>query len=184
MAYHVTRRCPHCGDAYQINRRSGEWDYGCPIQICTRCKKSFIDTNVKEPALYGYENMHEDIQKGETGCVYFLFTPFAIIGFLVGLYFIGSSLFDKDFKGVLTGCAVCAFTGFICYAIIRSIQMEQEKAKNKPEIKTRQRHEYDRSYERLQNMEYLKMLAQYDSKAKKLLASKERGEKEEYAARP
>lgn len=40
MAVYVTKKCPHCGHAYQFLNSGDQRKYGCPYQTCMVCKKS------------------------------------------------------------------------------------------------------------------------------------------------
>ena len=62
MAVYVTKKCPHCGYKYQRFQSGDQRKYGYPYLTCEKCKNSFWDDDIKEPALYGYENMHEKIE--------------------------------------------------------------------------------------------------------------------------
>lgn len=176
MAYYVTRKCPHCGKSYQVMRRAGEWDYGCSLQECFHCGNKFIDTNVKEPALYGYDNLHEENQAALQVLAYLVFGAISILAIVIcamGFYY----------KSVdLWGLCIGAFgVGGLC--IIVSSLKKDARSQNKESLQERQK-EYDSSFERLQNMHYLSMLAKYDSRAKNLLKEKKEGKEEHYASRP
>ena len=86
MATYVTKKCPHCGYAYQFMQGGDQRKYGCPYKICERCNNPYWDTDIKEPALYGYENLHETMESVSQGCTLFICIPFGIIALFGGIY--------------------------------------------------------------------------------------------------
>lgn len=86
MATYVTKKCPHCGYAYQFMQGGDQRKYGCPYKICERCNNPHWDTDIKEPALYGYENLHETMESVSQGCTLFICIPFGIIALFGGIY--------------------------------------------------------------------------------------------------
>ena len=170
MAKYTTKKCPYCGRAYQILQMGDQRDYGCPLKICERCKKVFFDSDIKEPALYGYNNAYEKYRivrnfiiiivhlMASIGCIYLgIETDYPII-FLIPLF-------------------------NIIVIVIYLIKLLDEK-RNKEDIIEHQRIEWDESYDRLKNTEYLEALSKFDNKAGILLQQRQSGEEEKYAERP
>ena len=86
MAKKKKKKCPHCGYAYQFMQGGDQRKYGCPYKICERCNNPYWDTDIKEPALYGYENLHETMESVSQGCTLFICIPFGIIALFGGIY--------------------------------------------------------------------------------------------------
>ena len=59
MAIYTTKRCPYCGYAYKFLQRGEQRKYGCPLQTCIKCHKKYWEPDIKEPALYGFNNLYE-----------------------------------------------------------------------------------------------------------------------------
>lgn len=53
MATYVTKKCPHCGYAYQIHQSGDQHFYGSPFRMCGRCHKGYIDADAIEIAVSG-----------------------------------------------------------------------------------------------------------------------------------
>lgn len=176
MATYVTKRCPHCGYAYQIFKSGDQRRYGCPRKICTNCKKHFWDTDIKEPALYGYENSHETANSIKRWFALLLCSAFTIM-------FIGSGIFilsTGDSRG-----GVCVGVGGL-FALYIGVYIKEKiyEKKHHADIIAKQQKEYDASFERLQNSIYLAVLAEHDYLADKLLRERTGEKPEHYAQRP
>ena len=172
MAVYVTKKCPNCGFAYQVLQGGDQRKYGCPLKTCTRCGCNYWDTDIKEPALYGYNNFHEVKEDAKIGCLMVILVPTSIMGIVGGILVLTS--------GELWGIILLLIGVLIIYLIVNFF-IVKNKENNSLE---KERAEYDASMERLQNMQYLSALAQHDSKAEKLLLEKRGGAIEHYASRP
>lgn len=176
MATYVTKKCPHCGYAYQFMQGGDQRKYGCPYKICERCNNPYWDTDIKEPALYGYENLHETMESVSQGCTLFIYIPFVIIALFGGIYL----LLNAEIIGIF----LLALGGINAYIICSYLKRKKDEITNRDEIIKTQQKEYDESMKRLQDINYLSRLAKVDSLAKKLLEERKNGELEHYAKRP
>ena len=176
MAIYVTKKCPHCGYAYQIFKGGEQRKYGCPYKTCICCLNSYWDTDIKEPALHGYSNAYEVKQSIKRGIAILLCAS-------MGLSMLGVGVFALIF-GEMEGLITLVPGGFITWAIFSYFKRKYDDSKRKDEIVAEQQRNYDASVERLKNTQYLTALAEYDSRAKKLLHERESGQVEHYAQRP
>ena len=176
MAVYVTKKCPHCGYKYQRFQSGDQRKYGYPYLTCEKCKNSFWDDDIKEPALYGYENMHEKIERIKTVNSAVLTFVMSVGLFLVGLFML--------IKGSLAGVFLILFSCGFVYMIIDFIRQKAYTEEHRDEIIAKQQADYDASIERLKNKNYLEALAKRDKLANKLLQQRINGETEIYADRP
>lgn len=176
MATYVTKKCPHCGYAYQIHQSGEQRKYGCPHITCIRCSNSYWDKDIKEPALHGYQNAYEVRQSISRILTILLYGSISLILLIKGL----SVVFD----GAMDGLILIAIGGLGIWIIGSYIKRKIDENNRLDEIATSQRKEYDASIERLKDSNYLAALANYDSKAKKLLFERINCMEEHYANRP
>lgn len=169
MARYVTKRCPHCGFAYVNRARGDQRKYGCTFQTCTKCKKGYFDKDVKEPALYGYKNLHE-VGQGVLKILGVCLLGFVAVG-------ISQSKMTTNILGVLLLVYCLVIIGCQIYDVIYKIT-------HKEEILEYQKKQYDESMARLKDNGYLVVLSRFDSRAKKLLNERMNGQEEHYAKRP
>lgn len=82
----VVKRCPHCECRYE-SRSSHDYSdhFGRPIRLCPKCKKSFIDSEYREPALTTFE-------KFLPSKFVSLFSKGRIANFLLSAFFIVASI--------------------------------------------------------------------------------------------
>lgn len=178
MATWTTKRCPYCKYSYVINAGGDQRRYGSPLVKCQCCGKQFWDTDIVEPALYGFENLHEDIELLKRWLAVIIGGSVSI-GFLyLGYLFIISG----DFDWILI--FIFGFPMFIFYMLFSYFRRVRNDKKNKEEILEKHRIEYDESLKRLSNMEYVKALAEFDKKAEKLLNEYKNESKGTFAERP
>lgn len=176
MATFTKKNCPHCGETYRSYQGIDNRIYGCPLLVCPHCNKPFWDSEIKEPALYGYKNSYETISSIKMLIGLILdacFTAFLIWG---GVY----TTVNKE-DGSITlflfgGLGLLVFIVFVVFYI-------QSKRHPEETIKAQQ-DGYDASIIRLKDTNYLVALANYDPLAKKLLNERMNGEAEHYAKRP
>lgn len=176
MAVCVTKKCPHCGFAYQFFQSGAQRKYGCPYKTCTRCFKAYWDTDIVEPALYGYENSYEVGKRVNKTITMLLYTPFGLLMLVLGI----GLLIQKE----LIGLMFLALGAFALFAIGAEIKDGIAAKKRAAEIVREQQKAYDESKQRLQNTDYLIALSKHDKKAKRLLEERNNGEIEQYARRP
>lgn len=170
------KKCPNCGLVYRSYPGRELRLYGCPLIFCKQCNKPFWDNEIKEPALYGYENSYE-----KSNNIYVIIFSVVSSCLAIGCIFGGIYLSINNEDGVLT-CFLLAglFSFFPVLFLILFIYNKTHQEK----IIGNQQQEYDASKERLQNTAYLIALAEHDSLAKKLLKERMSGIIETYAARP
>lgn len=176
MATYVTKRCPHCGYIYQNHDAGEQRKYGCPRQICTRCLKPYWDTDIKEPALYGYENMYEIMHGIGREIKMLIYIP-------LGLIMFGTGLFMTIERGML-GLFLIALGGLLIGVCVSYGRQKISDKNNRDKIIAKQQEEYDASIKRLQDTNYLTALATKDSRAKKVLYERVNKMEEHYAERP
>lgn len=177
MAAYVTKRCPHCGSIYANKGSSSLREYGCPYITCFKCGKSFWDTDIKEPALYGFKNGYET-RRSIKAIILILFTIPIGLGFCVG------GIFSLRGNELWTGLGLVFIGGAYLYTVISYIAKQTKKRKNGDGILLEQRSSYDESMDRLNNNEYLSALAEHDRLAKKLFDARKAGNQQKYAPRP
>lgn len=176
MATYVTKRCPHCGYAYQIHQSGEQRKYGCPYKTCIRCQQSYWDTDIKEPALHGYNNTYEILQSIRRIICILICAPVGILCFVGGLLFI--------VEGEMAGLFLIAMGGFVAWIIGSYIKGKIYEKKYRDEVIASQQRGYDASMVRLKNTNYLTALAEHDYLARKLLQERINGNEEHYAKRP
>ncbi len=176
MATYVTKKCPHCGYAYQIFQTGEQRKYGCPYNICTRCNHPYWDKDTKEPALYGYHNVYEVKQSILRGIAFLLYIS-------LGLFSIGACIFMLKTDTII-GLTFLGMAVFSFWAIISYIKEKRYNLVHQSEIISEQQRNYDASLVRLNDTNYLTALAEYDSRARKLLQERTNGQEEHYAQRP
>lgn len=176
MATYVTKRCPHCGYAYQFLQSGDQRKYGCPYQTCLRCNNSYWDTDIKEPALHGYENFHEVKERIMRGIILAIYTLLGILAFGGGIFLMAN--------GEMIGLALVAAGCGISWIIISFIKQKIHEKKHRDEIIVNRQRDYDESMIRLKDDEYLTALAEHDFLAKKLLKERTNSNIEHYAKRP
>ena len=176
MATYVTKKCPHCGYIYQFHQSGDQRKYGCPYQTCTRCHGSYWDTDIKEPALYGYENLHETKESIKIGITIALYTPLGLVCLGLGIFML--------IEGSLMGLFLLAIGAFVIWTICSHFQQKIYDDKHRDEIIETQQKNYDASLARLKDTNYLTALAEHDRLAKKLLEERIDGNLEHYAIRP
>ena len=176
MATYVTKKCPHCGYAYQVLQSGEQRKYGCPYKTCTHCNNSYWDTDIKEPALHGYSNAYEVTQSIKRGITILLYAPMGLLILGAGVYLL--------INGEIIGLLALLIGGSISWVIFSYFKRKHDDSKQKDEIVAEQQRDYDASVERLKNTQYLTALAEHDSRAKKLLHERTNGQVEHYAQRP
>lgn len=176
MAIYVTKKCPHCGYAYQILQSGDQRKYGCPYQTCERCHNSYWDTDIKEPALYGYENLHETKESVKRGVSLVLYIPIGIITLYLGIFL----LINAEMMGIFS----LAIGVYVAWLIGSYFKQKIYDNKHINDIIENRQKEYDASMMRLKNINYLTALSKHDALAKKLLKERTLGEVEHYAKRP
>ena len=147
---YTTKRCPHCGFKYVNHDPRDQRKYGCPLLTCPSCKQKFWDSDIKEPVLYGYKLS-----------IKYLISLFW--WFLITIVFIVISIYAFS-EGELTGLIPLLFGLFSLFVVVANIRSLIDERKNRWV-------EYELSFMRLQNTEYLNALAEYDSRAKRISLS-------------
>lgn len=176
MATYVTKKCPHCGYAYQVFQSGEQRQYGSPYKTCAKCFNHYWDTDIVEPALHGFENAYETGQSIKRAIAMILYTPMALL-------ILGGSIWLL-IEGEMLGIFGLAMGGFIAWVIGSHIKGKIDAKKHWDDIVRNRQLEYDKSMERLKDTNYLTALASFDKRAKKLLDERTNGDTEHYAARP
>lgn len=178
MAVWTTKKCPYCGTTYTNMSGGDQRKYGCPLINCHFCKKSFWDNDIVEPALYGFQNMHELVQTIKNWITVVLYGCMSLGLWVFTVY----SLIDGFFSwSMLLIVAFSLFPMFLCFTYVKKTI---EDKKNRDEILELQRRQYDESMERLRDVKYVEALAQFDAKASKLLDEYKKGLSGTFAHRP
>ena len=170
------KKCPHCGHTFQLLKRQEPRKYGCPLKMCTKCYKPYFDTDIKEPALYGYTNLYEIFNRIIGIPVAVIFAIGAIAFFIGGVYILIS--------GEIIGLFSFLISGIFIYLIVRLIKRIVYYTKNRNDIILDKQIDFDDSITRLKNTDYLTSLAECDYRAKNLLIKRKKGYPERYAKRP
>ncbi len=176
MAIYVTKKCPHCGYTYQFHQSGDQRQYGCPYRTCMQCMKSYWDTDIKEPALHGYKNLHEIKESIRRAVIILLYGPLGILLMGGGIYML--------IEGEGIGLFLFAIGAFPIWAIGSYFKQKLNDKKHRDEIVAKQQSDYDESMERLKDISYLTALTEHDFLAKRLLTERKRGDMEHYAKRP
>lgn len=176
MATYVTKKCPHCGFAYQFMYVGEQRKYGCPLQTCLKCKNQYWDTDIKEPALHGYVNIYE-IKKILFGII------FCTIFLLGAIVFSGAGVYLL-YSGEYTGALAFVIGGIFVWSLVSIIKRIIKAIKYKDSILFDRQKAYDASKARLKDTNYLTALAERDLLARKLLKKRTAGAEEHYANRP
>ena len=176
MATYVTKKCPHCNYSYQIHQLGDQRRYGCPYQTCFHCKEKYWDTDIKEPALYGYENFHETKESILQIITLAIYAPLGLAVLCLGIFLL--------INGEMLGIFLLIMGGFIAYAIVSYFKQLICDANHKNNIIANRQKDYDASLARLQDITYLTQLSAHDSRAKRLLNERTNNYVEHYAQRP
>ena len=177
MAIYVTKKCPHCGYKYQTHQAGDQRKYGCPCQTCARCSGVYWDKDIKEPALYGYKNFHETKETILRG-ILLLFSG------IIGVCFIVEGIFFIFETGEIIWIFELIVGSFFVWIIYSHFKQKKYDKQHKTDLILSQQKEYDASMKRMRDTNYLKALACFDLRARKLLDERENGMKENYAERP
>ena len=140
MAIYTTKKCPNCNivyERYSNYTKHLENHSGSPFIICKFCGQTFVDKDIKEPALKPFY----DVDFGIIGCVIGLLFPFGVVG--IGLTV---ALFCFEFNAFLLIFAAL-FDALYIYLVVKSYQ-SRDKAKEDL------RREYEESLERLNDINY------------------------------
>lgn len=82
MSTHTFKKCPHCGktyETYSIYTKNYHKHSGSPFVKCRFCGNTFVDKDIKEPALKPYSS------RGFSwfNCIFAFFIPFGALGILL-----------------------------------------------------------------------------------------------------
>ncbi len=170
------KKCPHCGNVYRSYPGREECIYGCPLILCKHCNQYFWDNEIKEPALYGYDNDYERKNNIRLTIFLLLMTCAAIGCLCSGIYIVVNGEEGSFTPFLLAGLfSILPILFFIIHIYER---------KNPEKAVAFIQKSYDLSKERLQNTVYLTALAEHDPLAKELLHERISHKPETYAARP
>ena len=139
MATYTYKRCPHCKktyETYSTHTKHFSNHSGSPFLTCKHCGKTFVDKDIKEPALEPYSDSGYSL----LNCVFAGFWPFGLTGIILTGYAI---------KYHSIGVAIAALiVGGVYFAIMGTA------IKNRKKFKIEDKLEYERSYERLKDINY------------------------------
>jgi len=169
---YTTKMCPYCRHPYVIHAPGDQIKYGCPLIICSRCGKNFWDTDIKEPALYGFDNEFEKRKRLETNLAMVMYGG-------IGLVILIASIITEYYFMIIFGILIAGFDFFL---ISKELERRAQNKKNHDLIIKEQQKQYDESFKRLQNMNYLRGLADVDFRAEFVLKEIESGEKDPFFA--
>ena len=131
MAIYTTKKCPNCNivyERYSNYTKHLENHSGSPFIICKFCGQTFVDKDIKEPALKPFY----DVDFGIIGCVIGLLFPFGVVG--IGLTV---ALFCFEFNAFLLIFAAL-FDALYIYLVVKSYQ-------SRDKVKEDLRREYEES---------------------------------------
>ena len=181
MATYHTKRCPHCRQAYVFHQWGDQTKFGCPIIRCNYCGEYFWDSDVLEPALYGFHDTSSSVLKWFVLCLYSII-PIAALFFSSALIIGAIKTGDWSDTGVIVLFALISIAPIA--AFVSTIKDLVEKKRDREKNLINQRSEYDASMKRLKDIEYVRALAKRDERAKLLLKCMENGTDYKFVARP
>ncbi len=161
MATYTYKKCPHCGktyESYSTYTKNFQGHSGSPFITCRSCGRTFVDKEIKEPALKPYTGEGFELWR----CFFAFLMPFGLLGILALVcainseeYAFAASIFSIIFFGI--------YIALTTYTIRNRVKFIAEDRK-----------EYFQSEKRLQNPLYAKALkdAGFDV-PKKYLETKE-----------
>lgn len=145
MATYTYKKCPHCGktyDSYSSFNTSFHSFSGSPFLKCNYCGNTFVDTEIKEPALKPYKKSRHSI----LNCLLATYFPYGLMGTF--MTFIGFQYFPP-FNFMLGIAIILDIVYFVLTIIVlanRKSMQEEWKIK------------YEESVRRLSNPAYAKAL--------------------------
>ena len=141
MSVHTFKHCPHCGKSYEhyttITKHQTLHE-GCPFKTCMYCGKTFIDKDIKEPALKPYSEKG----LGIINCFFVGLVPFGIIGILAT---IGLLRNETNSIGIIIFTIIIDLI-YIAITVFTIVNRKKAIAENKKK--------YKESYQRLKNRDY------------------------------
>lgn len=141
MATYTHKRCPHCGklyETYSTHTKNFSNHSGSPFLTCKFCGKTFVDKDIKEPALKPYSDSGFSI----FNCIFAFFWPFGVAGI------------------ILTGCTISPETSSVGVGIAALIVdaiyllLTGHSIKNRKQLQKENKQEYEQSLERLKKPQY------------------------------
>ena len=143
MAVHVRKKCPHCGKTYEsYSTYTKQTHYGSPFLNCSYCNKTFIDKEIKEPALKPYKALNYTFMHCLlTGLFPFCFI--SVIGIGAGIQNLSSQEHDPALFFIIGGIALVIYLFLVLFAYSKRNELKEDWEK-----------EYKVSEQRLQNKSY------------------------------
>lgn len=143
MATYTRKKCPHCGVTYEsYNTYTKQYSTGSPFISCKHCGKTFVDRDIKEPALKPYSDNNISV----INCIFAFFMPFGALGI-----FLSICAYNYRPTSVILWVIACIadliYILLTAYCVINRKKLQQENYQ-----------EYQRSLNRLQNKEYAQAL--------------------------
>ena len=145
MATHTRKKCPHCGktyETYSTYTKQYQNHSGSPFRRCNNCGGSFVDKDIKEPALKPQSASEITV----INCIFAFFIPFGGAGILltIAAYNLGSEAVGL---WVVAALLDIFYVSSVIYLLIKR-KIYNESAEK----------EYEASYNRLKNPEYARAL--------------------------
>lgn len=145
MATYTYKKCPHCGKTYesystytkQYNNNSGS-----PFIVCRSCGKTFVDKEIKEPALLPYTGEGFELWR----CFFAFLMPWGLAGIFAAV-----AAFNMEEKPVALFVIAAILIGIYVALTIYTI-------KNRIKFIEDDRKEYKASEQRLANPDYARAL--------------------------
>jgi len=145
MSTHTYKKCPYCRKTYETYTTYTKADHnheGSPFITCRSCGKTFIDKEIKEPALKPYTGKGYELWR----CFFAGFMPFGMLFIFATLYLITEE--EKTTWGyIISSVLILIYILFTTYVI-----------KNRKKAQEMGRIEYLESVDRLKDPEYAQAL--------------------------
>ena len=145
MATYTYKKCPHCGktyESYSIYTKSYQSHQGSPFITCKFCGETFVDKEIKEPALEPYSEKGFELWR----CFFAFLMPFGLGGILAIICALNSEEYAIG-AGVVAFILLGIYMALTIYTIVNRAKLQEDDKK-----------EYKESERRLQNPEYAKAL--------------------------
>lgn len=146
MATHTYKKCPHCGktyETYSTYTKAHMNHSGSPFVVCKSCGRTFVDRDIKEPALSPYSDEGFELWR----CFFVYLMPWGLLG--VFILFCALNMEDPS-------AAVYFFAALVLglYVVLTA-----NVVINRTKLQEKYKEEYRESEKRLQNPQYAQALS-------------------------
>ena len=144
MATQTYKKCPHCGKVYEYYStytKQYRNHSGSPFVTCKYCGESFIDKDIKEPALKPYEG-----DLGILECFTFFLFPFGV----AGVFFLICAFNTEEYFLISLIISILSLGGYLALTIHTIVSRKR--------ITESLKKDYIESEKRLKNPLYAKAL--------------------------